>query len=358
MTPGARPGGAIVRVDVLYTGGTFGMADHGAGMSPRSGLGAEIAELVGEFVAETGITVDLRYDELDQVIDSADADAGTAARIAERVRSGRTAGRAHGVIIIHGTDTMAYVGARLAFELWDSAVPIVLTGAQIPLGQPGSDARANLHLALRSLAAQLDPSTSLAFGSGLHPAVRASKRAVDEYAGFMTVRAATPPAAPVTLPATAGGPGGPVGLLTVFPGLHADLLEAALRHYHGGLVLECYGSGTAPMSDPALLAAVRRASERGTPILVITQCDSGAVDLARYQPGRALLEAGAVSGGDMTREAALAKLSYLVERGYSGPQLRRQLTTNLLGELSDPLAAVPIPSAKADIPSRDRSSVV
>ncbi len=345
-----------MRVEILYTGGTFGMVDHGAGMHPRSGLDAEIAEIIDEFEEAAEVSVDCRYGELDRVIDSADADAGTAVRIAERVRSGTAAGT-DGVIVIHGTDTMAYVGARIAFELRDIAVPVLLTGAQIPLGHPGSDARGNLHLALNSIVAQPVPGTYLAFGSALHPAVRASKRAIDDYDGFATIRDLTPPERPSALPIPrrGGAANDPVGLLTVFPGMHAELLDAALGHYRGGLVLECYGAGTAPLHSADLIASIRSATRRSTPVVVITQCDSGSIDLERYQPGRALLDAGAISGGDMTREAALAKLSFLVAHGLTGAALRHWVTTNLLGELANPRAAPKLPSPARESHSPSRS---
>ncbi|WP_280444114.1 asparaginase domain-containing protein [Nocardia brasiliensis] len=332
-----------VRVGILYTGGTFGMVDSGAGMRPRAGLAAEISEMVAEFESAAGVSVDVRYHEFDQIIDSARAEAGTARRIAASVRAGIASAAPDGVIVIHGTDTMAYIGARMAFELRDSATPVVLTGAQIPLGQPGSDARSNLHLALATIVGQPAPATYLAFGSKLHPAVRASKRAIEDYDGFTTIRDCTPPPVPPALPIRQGA-GAPVGLLTIFPGMHAELLDAALRYYRGGLVLECYGAGTAP----DLAGSVRVATGRGTPVVVISQCDSGSVDLDRYQPGRALLDAGALSGGDMTREAALAKLSYLVDHGFGGAELRHWMVTNLLGELANIPAAPAVSSRAAD----------
>jgi L-asparaginase len=334
-----------ISVDILYTGGTFGMVDHGDGLRARPGLGGEIADAVAQFERASGIAVRFDYTELEHVIDSADAGPGTARRIAERVRSGITDRRPDGVVVVHGTDTMAYGGARMAFELHDLDVPVVLTGAQIPLGQPGSDASSNLSLALNHIAAQTVPGTFIAFGTALHPAVRASKRASDDYDGFTAVREFTRPPTPPRLPEMpprADRP--PVGLFAVFPGMHPDLLDAALRHYRGGLVLECYGSGTLPLHGHATVAAIRAATTRGTPVVVITHCDSGAVDLDRYQPGRALRDAGAIGGGDLTREAALAKLAYLVDLGISGSGLRRWMTTNLLGELSNNHATQPIPN--------------
>ncbi|MFI6362298.1 asparaginase [Nocardia sp. NPDC050630] len=333
-----------ISVDILYTGGTFGMVDHGDGLRPRKGLGTEIAEVIARFERENGIAVRFDYTELEQIIDSSDAGPDTARRIAERVRSAVAQRRPDGVVVVHGTDTMAYIGARMAFELRDIGVPVVLTGAQIPLGLPGSDARSNLTLALNSIAAPLVSATFIAFGKSLHPAVRASKRACDDYDGFTTVQECTPPISPPRLPEIHSRPDSmPVGLFTVFPGMHPDLLDAALRHYRGGLVLECYGSGTLPLHGSATVQAIRTATSRGTPVVVITHCDSGTVDLDRYQPGRAMRDAGAIGGGDMTREAALAKLGYLVDLGLSGSELHRWMTTNLLGELSNPPATQPIP---------------
>ncbi|WP_157355343.1 asparaginase domain-containing protein [Nocardia terrae] len=327
---------STLRVEILYTGGTFGMIDHGEGLRPRAGIGGEVADLIDAYSDCYGIPVEFRYTELDRVIDSAEAEPGTARLIAERVRARIGATPPDGVIVIHGTDTMAYTGARMAFELHDIPVPVVLTGAQIPLGLPASDAGDNLMLALNSIATQPAPGVFLAFGSALHPAVRASKRSCDGYDGFTTVRPLTPPPAPVVHPVAADSAetAAPVGLFTVFPGMDTDLLDAALRIYHGGVVLECYGAGTMPMSRAAV-AAIGKATERGTPVVAITHCDSGTVDLERYQPGRALLAAGAIGGGDMTREAALAKLGHLADLGLPADELRRWMTTNLLGELAD-----------------------
>ncbi|WP_067841245.1 asparaginase domain-containing protein [Nocardia lijiangensis] len=345
ITRGTARSHAALRVDVLYTGGTFGMADRGAGMGPRSGIGAEIADAITRYDKAMGRAVEFRYAEFDRVIDSADADPDTAFRIAEWVRDSTEPERPDGVIVIHGTDTMAYVGARVAFELRDLDVSVVFTGAQIPLGHPGSDAQHNLCLALDSIATQPGPGTYIAFGSSLHPAVRARKRACDDYDGFATIRELTPPLSPPALLPRGNSTATrlPVGLLTVFPGLHADLLMAAIRQYPGGIVLECYGSGTMP-HGAEVVETIRTATRRGTPVVVITQCDSGSVDLARYLPGRALLDAGVISGGDMTREAALAKLAYLVDLGFSGEQLRDWMTTNMLGELSNPATTTPLPA--------------
>ncbi|APB00462.1 asparaginase domain-containing protein [Nocardia seriolae] len=327
---------STLRVEILYTGGTFGMIDRGDGLRPRAGIGGEVAELIDTYSDLFGIPVEFRYTELDPVIDSADADSGTAARIARRARAGLDATAPDGVVVIHGTDTMAYTGARLAFELHDLPMPVVLTGAQIPLGLPASDAGDNLMLALNSIATQPAPGVFIAFGSALHPAVRASKRSCDGYDGFTTVRPLTPPPVPTVPPVAArtAETCPPVGLFTVFPGMDTDLLDAALRIYHGGVVLECYGAGTMPMSEAAV-AAIGRASERGTPVVAITHCDNGTVDLGRYGPGRALLAAGAIGGGDLTREAALAKLAHLAGLGLAAAEVRRWMTTNLLGELDN-----------------------
>ncbi|MFE3190210.1 asparaginase domain-containing protein [Nocardia sp. NPDC059240] len=333
---------AILRVEILYTGGTFGMVDGGDGLRPRTGIGGDVADLIDAYTDRSGIPVEFRYRELEHVIDSAHADPATVDVIAEQVRAALRVTRSEGgtppdgVILIHGTDTMAYTGARLAFELHDLAVPVVLTGAQIPLGQPGSDAGENLLLALDSIATQPASGTFIAFGSRLHPAVRASKRSSHGRDGFVTVRPHTPPPTAIASPVAAveAETASPVGLFTVFPGMDTDLLDAALRIYHGGVVLECYGAGTMPASVAAV-DAIRKATGRGTPVVVITHCDSGSVDLSLYQPGRALLGAGAIGGGDMTREAALAKLGHLASLGLTTAELRRWMTTNLLGELTE-----------------------
>ncbi len=332
---------------VVYTGGTFGMQDRGRGLEATAELEKAVAELL---MAAEPTGQPWRYLSLERIIDSADADLAHALEIASLVRRNLTGTK--GVVVVHGTDTLAYTGAVAAFALADLDVPVVFTGAQRPMSEPGSDAPANFFAAYRD--ARLgEPGVRIAFGGSVIPAVRAVKHSSSDDKAFVAFRPSAPGAVGMrshesrladladfenrtpeaSVPA--------VGLLRVFPGLHPGLVGAAARLYPDGFVLECYGAGTAPMSTPGMREAVAEATGAGTPIVIVTQCRTGSVRPERYALGADLLRAGAWDGGDLTADAALAKLGVIAALGLDREDRRIAFSTNLVGEQrSAPLAAV------------------
>jgi L-asparaginase len=128
--------------------------------------------------------------------------------------------------------------------------------------------------------------------------------------------------------------GGTVAALRLFPGISARLLERLLDEPLRGAIVETFGAGNAPARDGELLRVLGSASERGLVLVNCTQCLRGAVDMDGYATGRALAAAGVVSGADMTVEAALAKLSYLLSLGLPVAEVRDLITRDLRGELT------------------------
>ena len=122
--------------------------------------------------------------------------------------------------------------------------------------------------------------------------------------------------------------------LRLFPGITADTLRNVLRDPVRGLVLETYGSGNAPSRDADLLGVLREAVERGVVVVNVTQCLRGGVQMGAYAAGRALADAGVVSGGDLTAEAALAKLLVLLSRGDPPRAVADAMARDLAGELT------------------------
>jgi L-asparaginase len=136
----------------------------------------------------------------------------------------------------------------------------------------------------------------------------------------------------------------PVVALRLFPGITGATLRQVLRDPVRGLVLETYGSGNAPSRDPDLLAALAEASERGVVIVNVTQCLRGSVRMEAYAAGRGLLDAGVVSGGDMTVEAALTKLSVLLSQDLEPAAVARQMASDVAGERSADDVTTPLVS--------------
>ncbi len=334
------------RLLLVYCGGTFGMRPSTAGLVARDDLDAELAELISAAGERRDAPFSCVLARPDRIIDSAAADHGTALEVADLIREQcRRADDAgapfSGVTVVHGTDTLAHGAAQAAFALADLGTPIVFTGAQYPLGVAGGDAERNFQDACDAALDSGSTGVSIAFGGRVLPAVRAVKRSSEHADAFIARRpleagsAALPGDVPAALVAASGATAPRVGMLTAVPGLPTALVDAALDAFSDGLVLECYGAGTAPFATPETLAVIRDAGARGVPVLAISRCEDGAIDLSRYAVGAALRDAGVIGGADLTAEAAIAKLRALRRAGYSGERLRALLQQNLIGEQRD-----------------------
>ncbi len=248
-----------------------------------------------------------------------------------------------GVVVVHGTDTMAYSASALAMLLGPLPKPVVLTGAQRPLAEVRTDARENLTDA--ALVATLAvPEVAIVMGSRALRGARATKRDAWGLDAFDSpncpplvelgvgvelashVRAAAPLAdfdarlEPRVL------------AVRVFPGLDPELVRGAIRAGVRGLVLEAYGTGNLPLLGGSLIPALDEARARDVPVLVVSQCFRGHVDLGQYEGGAEAEAAGAIGAGDMTVEAALAKMMVGVARLGPGEALRRWLAKSIVGE--------------------------
>ncbi|MBK0419715.1 asparaginase [Leucobacter sp. CSA1] len=321
---------------VFATGGTIGMRQTDAGLAPDPDFPEILESLVDGICGPLGI--DPRVNHLLPAIDSANADADTAPRIARTVRARVRTQQPRGVVILHGTDTLAFTAARLAFELSDLGAPVVVTGSQLPHGAPGSDAGANLALALRAaVRAALGAPVSIAFGGELLPAVRATKHDSVSPRAFRAEQPLAPRREGVSAPpddrdrpSPARGPARVLSMRLV-PSVTAEDLRAAVGGRPDGLVLECYGSGTAPTGRPGVPEALRAVCAE-MPVVAVSQCAAGGVALGRYAVGAELARAGVIDGGDLTVEAALAKLGFLLDAGFEGAGLMAEMTRNLVGE--------------------------
>lgn len=319
---------------IFATGGTIGMHDVGNGLEIDPNF-PEILEYRANEIAER-LGYRARVNQLQPAIESSNADEETAPKIARAIRARVGAMRASAVVVTHGTDTLAYTAARLAFELADLGVPVTITGSQFAHGANPTDAYDNLTLAIRTVT-QANPKApvSVAFGGRVIPAVRATKSDADGLAAFRAERALG--ADPHGIPSRSAASGSAISRVLAYrftPAVTAADLLAAVSAGPDALVLECYGAGNAPMAKRGMTDALQEISNR-MPIVAITQCAAGSVNTDRYAVGRQFASTGVIGGGDLTLEAAIAKLGYLVDQGYSRDEIAEYIPRNLVGEVTE-----------------------
>lgn len=336
-------------VGLIYTGGTFGMRQSDRGYEPTDDLPQRVERDVPELYAPGMPPVEWIEHEAGPPINSSDVTPPFWYALANTIRA--HAERYRGFVVIHGTDTLAYTGSALAFIRPAGDRPVIVTGASRPLGEAGSDAAANLLNALRVIADAATTETGIVFGDRLLRANRTTKRhgnygqpftspacdplacigeRIEYRAGADSERPATGSPVPVVHAGDVR-----VAMLPVYPGLDAKTVYAVVESGVHGIVLEAYPAGIGPGGDRAFVDALAAAHARGVVIGAVSQARDGRIRMGRYASSTPLVAAGVVSGADMTREAALAKLHVLLAGGATPESAREQFARNLQGELTD-----------------------
>jgi L-asparaginase len=335
------------KVYIAYTGGTIGMKRSGDGHIPATGYLEKMMLNIPEL--KSHILPDFQINEYDPLLDSANMTPHDWLKIANDIAAHYK--EFDGFVVLHGTDTMAYTASALPFMLQGLRKPVVLTGAQIPLSKIRNDARENLITALLIAANYKIPEVCLCFGDKLLRGNRAVKVDADSFDAFESPNfpalgtvgieininwdlVLPPPKTPRHLTVNALDEARLAGL-RLFPGISVDIIKNFLQPPIRGLILQTYGMGNAP-ENLKLISALKAANDRGVVIVNCTQCLKGTVNMEDYATGAALAKAGVISGFDMTLEAALAKLSFLLNQKLSVTKIKKMMQTNLRGELTLP----------------------
>ncbi len=333
------------RVYVIYTGGTIGMRRQGAVYGPEAGYLRHQLEHLHEDQEELPT---IQVSDWDPLLDSSDVGPAHWQRLAEEIRDHQ---EFDGFVVLHGTDTMAYTASALSFMLDGLDKPIIITGSQIPLCEIRSDARDNVIDALmvaghEHLAAA---EVMLLFNGSILRGNRSTKVSADDLDAFESpnypalghggvhltlykARIRPPAAGPLTVTPLEHAH---VAAMRLFPGMEGRVLREVLREPTQGVVLEAFGVGNAP-TEAALWSAIEEATGRGVVVVVCTQCVRGSVNLESYAAGAALARAGAISGHDMTVEAAMTKLFWLLGQGLPPDDVKTAMESDLRGEITLP----------------------
>ena len=331
-------------IGLIYAGGTIGMQKTGRGYAPMPAFGGVLA---ASLRAGTEAVPRYTLHEYATPIDS------TNATPADWQRLGRDiAGRYQdydGFVVLHGTDTMAYTASALSFMLRGLRKPVILTGSQVPLSEVRSDALQNIVTSLQLAACGALSEVALYFNQRLLRGNRSTKVSAERFQAFDSPnfpwlaeagiglrlnRAALLPAAQrenFELPDYASGR---ILSLRATPGMPLQAVQALLDLQPQALILECYGAGNLPDSDPALLDLLARADDAGMVLLACSQAPHGEVALDAYATGSGLARAGAVGCGDMTFEAIYTKLHHLFALGLAPDAVKLAMRRDMAGELS------------------------
>ena len=325
------------KILLLTTGGTIASLPGGEGLEPqRSGV---MERELNQLQTYYDITV---QDVM--CLDSSNIRPEDWQFIARHIFENRTG--FDGIVVSHGTDTMAYTASAITFMLPDIDLPVVFTGSQLPLADMLSDGPDNLRTAF-AMAAAGHPGIFLAFDRKVMLGCRAVKVRASGFSAFESVNARY--AAQVSnlglvvdhdiLPKCKGEArlctdvSRDVFLLKLTPGLNPAVFDMLAAMGYKGIVIEAFGLGGINFLNKGL-RGIRRCIEDGVSIVVTTQCLYDSSDLRVYQVGNKMLELGVIQGRDMTSEGAMTKLMWAIGQGMEQEQISELFTRSLAGEIT------------------------
>jgi len=334
------------RIYIAYTGGTIGMKASDNGYVPQTGHLTESIYANADFSRDE--MPEFTINEYSPLIDSSNMAPSDWQFIAEDIKANYR--DYDGFVVLHGTDTMAYTSSALSFMFENLAKPVIVTGSQIPLSQLRSDGQVNLLNSLYIAANYPIAEVGLYFNNRLYRGNRSIKAFADGFNAFDSPN--LPPlleagininviegklasivegeTTPLTLSNITPQP---IGVVHLYPGISTDVLKNIIQQPVKALIIRSYGVGNAPQ-DADLLNCIKTASDNGIIIVNCSQCIKGTVNMDGYATGNALSQCGVISGVDMTLEATLTKLHYLLSKNLDAKDIRLLMQTNLRGELT------------------------
>jgi len=341
------------KIYILYTGGTFGMKPTENSISSLSPASWEsIIEFLPGYKNKTFFErfdqIEFTFDTFDLVLDSSNVSPNIWVDIVKKIELHYH--HHDGFILIHGTDTMAYTASVLSFMLSNLQKPVILTGAQLPIFHPRTDAITNLSNAIHIAGYKYFnlpkvPEVCICFNDDLLRGNRSSKTSTRDFDGFYSpnyenlgwlkqnisintkiiYKSSKEPFAIQPNINTK------VVNVTIFPGYDPNIISTLIEKKEvTGIVLRSFGSGNIP-STLAWKKMLELSNEMKIPVLVVTQCPYGEVNIGLYESSIYLKYPNIISGRDITTEAALTKMMWLLDN-FSYEETLQYLDKNIRGE--------------------------
>jgi L-asparaginase len=335
------------RILIIYTGGTLGMIFD---EERRTLVPFPFRETLVKLPELKLMEPALHLVSLEKPIDSSDVNAEIFLTLAGIIQQHYDS--YDGFVLIHGTDTMAFTASALSFLIHNTRKPIILTGAQLPIGIPRTDARENLITSIEIAGAKINgkavvPEVCIYFNGRLLRGNRARKRESSQFDAFDSENYPYLAEIGVSIDYNfrhiryAEGEtrfytemSDKVSVLTLFPGISPQILRKhLLNEFTQGVIMMTYGSGNAPSAD-WFIDILRQGIDSGKTVINITQCTGGKVTMGKYASSKRLKDIGVISGSDMTLEASVGKMMWGL--AHTEQNLQEIFAQNLAGEISLP----------------------